>query len=46
MVLMNLFAGQQWKHRHTEKTCGHSNEGEGVTDGDSSMGTFTLPYVK
>ena len=24
MVLMNLFAGQQWQHRHREQTYGHS----------------------
>ena len=24
MVLMNLFAGQQWRRRHTKQTCGHS----------------------
>ena len=23
MVLMNLSAGQQWKHRHRESTCRH-----------------------
>ena len=26
MVLMNLFAGQQWKHRQREQMCGHSWE--------------------
>ena len=25
MVLMNLFAGQQWRNRHTGHTCGHSS---------------------
>ena len=24
MVLMILFAGQQWTHRHREQACGHS----------------------
>ena len=24
MVLMNLCAGPQWRHRHTEQTCGQS----------------------
>ena len=24
MVLMDLFAGQQGRHRHREQTCGHS----------------------
>ena len=23
-VLMDLFAGQQWQHRHKEQACGHS----------------------
>ena len=26
MVLMNLFAGQQWRHRHKEQTCGHGKK--------------------
>ena len=26
MVLMNLFAGHQWKHRHGEQTYGHGDE--------------------
>ena len=24
MVLVNLSAGQQWRRRHSEQTCGHS----------------------
>ena len=24
MVLMNLLAGQQWRHRNRKQTCGHS----------------------
>ena len=24
MVLMNLFAEQQWRHRHREQSCGYS----------------------
>ena len=24
MVLMNLFAGQQWRYRHRDQACGHS----------------------
>ena len=23
MVLMNLFSGKEWRHRHREWTCGH-----------------------
>ena len=40
MVLMNLFAGQQWQHRHKEQTCGCSGEKR------ENMETYTLPYVK
>ena len=45
MVLMNLSAGQQWGHRHTEQTDGHGG-GEGGTEGESSMETYTPPCVK
>ena len=27
MVLMNLFAGQQWRNRHREQTYGHGRRG-------------------
>ena len=27
MVLIKLFAGQQWKHRHREQTYGHGGGG-------------------
>ena len=46
MVLMNLFAGQQWRHRHTEQTCGHSGGREGGRNGECSMETYTQTYVK
>ena len=26
MILMNLFAGLQWKHRHRKQTYGHRQE--------------------
>ena len=29
MVLMNLFAGQQWRCRHRKQTCGHSGGKKG-----------------
>ena len=29
MVLLNLFAGQQWRYRHKVQTCGHSRERRG-----------------
>ena len=44
---MSLFSGQQWKYRHREQTGGHrEGEREGGENGDSSMETYTLPYVK
>ena len=48
MVLMNLFIGQQWRCRHKEQTYGHKGGGEGEVgmNGESSMETYTLPYVK
>ena len=48
MILMNLFAGRQWRHRHREQTYGHEQgeEGEGGVNRESSMETYTLPYVK
>ena len=36
MVLMNLFAGQQWRNRHREWTYGHSQWGRGG-GGESEM---------
>ena len=30
MEPMTLFAGQQWRYRHREQTCGHSGGGGGV----------------
>ena len=29
MVPMNLFAGQEHRHRHREQTCGHSGRRSG-----------------
>ena len=40
MVLMNLFAGQQWRNRHREQTYGHGErKGEGKMYGKSFMET-------
>ena len=39
MVLMSLSAGQQWRCRHRDRTCGHSGGGGGGTNGESSMET-------
>ena len=47
MVLMNLFAGQQWLHRHREQTfVGPVGEGEAGTNCESRMEAYTLQYVK
>ena len=38
MILMNLFAGQQWRCRQREQTYGHGGDrkGEGGMNGESS----------
>ena len=44
MVLMNLCAGQQWRHRHRGQTYGHS-VGERVghtTNGGSGVETYSF----
>ena len=46
MVLLNLFAGQQHKCRHRDRLVDIVGEGEGGTNGESSMKTYVLPYVK
>ena len=41
MVVKNLFAGQQWRNRHREQTCGHRERGgEGEMYGRSNMETY------
>ena len=43
IVLMKLFAGQQWRHRHREQTYGNGwrgREGEGGMYGESNMETY------
>ena len=42
---MNLFAGQQWRFR-IEKRHGKGHKEKGGKNGESSMETYTLPYVK
>ena len=43
IVLMNLFARQQWRKSHKEQTYGHREEkrGEGEMYGDRNMETYT-----
>ena len=49
-VLMNLFAGQQWRHRHREQTYGHSRgwcwKKERVGRRERVTWKHTSPYVK
>ena len=47
MVLTNLFTEQQWRLRHREQAYGQGwgEEGEGETNGESSMEACTLTYV-
>ena len=44
VALMNLFAGQQW--RHIENRLVDTVEGEGGMNWESSMEKHTLSYVK
>ena len=44
-VLMNPFAGQQWRRRHRKQTCRHGREGESETSGERSMETYTVPHA-
>ena len=47
MVLMNLSARQQWRHRHREESCGHRRRrrgGKGGTNSESNTETYALPY--
>ena len=39
MILMKLFAGQQWRNRHRDQTYGHGGRGggEGNVYGESNM---------
>ena len=46
MLWMNLFAGQQWRCRHREQTCGHRAGGDGGMNGESSIEAYTLPHGK
>ena len=41
MVLMNLFAGQQWRNRENDlETWGKGKRGQSETDGKSNMETY------
>ena len=45
MVLMNLFAGQQWRWRYKEQTCGHSGGKERVGRIERVEYTHTHSYM-
>ena len=45
MVLMKLFAGQQWRHRQREQTCGHNVGGRGWADWQSGFGSVQFSSV-
>ena len=42
MVLTDVFAGKEWRCTCREGTCRHSGEGEGRTNGESSVDMYTL----
>ena len=43
MVLMKLFAGQQWRNRHREWTYGHRERGgQSEMHGKSNMETYSV----
>ena len=47
MVLKDLFAEQQWRHRHREQIYdkGRGDEGEGEMNGESGMEAYIPTYV-
>ena len=46
MVLMNLFAGKDWRSRCREWTCKYRRRNENGMNGESSINVCTLPSVK
>ena len=46
MVLMNLSAGQQWKRRHREQTCGHSRGRRGWDELREQRGNIYITIYK
>ena len=45
-MIMHLYVGQRKRSRHREQAYGHSGARRGGTNGETSMETYTLPYVK
>ena len=46
IVLMNLFAEKEWRHRHREQTCGHSRGTEDRKNWESIIDTYIVSWVK
>ena len=47
IVMMNLFARQQWRNRHREQTYGHGERGgEGERYGERNMELTVLIWFK
>ena len=46
MVLINLFAGKEWKRRRREWICGHSGGEENGVNGEGSTDVHVLPCAK
>ena len=46
MVLMNLFAGKEWRHKCREWTSGHSGRRRELTNGESRINIYTLSGIK
>ena len=45
-VLLSLFAGQQWRCKNREQTCGRRGEAEGGRNRKRSPEAYTLQSVK
>ena len=46
MVLMNLFARKEWRHKCREWTVDTVGEAEGRTNGEGSIHIHTLSHVR
>ena len=46
MLLMNLFAGQQWRQRRREQTCGHSRGRRGWDEWRAQHGSMYFTECK
>ena len=46
MVVMNVFAGKECRHRYREWTVDTLGEGESGRNGESKVNIYTLPCIK